>query len=42
MADLAVVFHWPPSEMLEMDITDLNYWRQLAADRMPKKGAGNG
>jgi hypothetical protein len=38
MADIAVVFHWPPSELYEMDLSDLRRWRELAAARMPKAG----
>lgn len=38
MADIAVVFHWPPSELYEMDVADVVKWRKRAAARMPKKG----
>ena len=31
MADIACVFHWPPSELKAMPVTELLKWRQLAA-----------
>lgn len=33
MADVAVIFHWPPSEMYSMTITELLNWREKAARR---------
>jgi len=33
MANLAVVFHWPPSEMCLMTLDELMMWNQKAADR---------
>ncbi|WP_144741835.1 GpE family phage tail protein [Collimonas humicola] len=33
MADIAVVFHWPPQAMDELDITDLMAWRERARVR---------
>ncbi|HHZ9998045.1 TPA: GpE family phage tail protein, partial [Escherichia coli] len=27
MADVAVVFHWPPSELYPMSLTELITWR---------------
>jgi len=33
MADIATVFHWPLSEMLEMSPQDLAFWRQKALER---------
>jgi hypothetical protein len=33
MADLALVFHWPPSELWEMDIDEIFDWRERAAKR---------
>ncbi|TCP99870.1 GpE protein [Sphingomonas sp. PP-F2F-A104-K0414] len=33
MADLAIVFHWPPAAMDEMMIADLMRWRARAAER---------
>ncbi|WP_078690075.1 GpE family phage tail protein [Bartonella schoenbuchensis] len=37
MADIAVVFHWPPSEMMEMEPQELWFWRNEAAERYKKK-----
>lgn len=36
MADLAVAFHWQPSELYEMDLAELRRFRERAAERMPK------
>lgn len=33
MADIAVVFHWPPSAMDGMDLTELMAWRERARQR---------
>ncbi len=33
MADVAAVFHWPLSELREMEIGELLDWRKLALDR---------
>jgi hypothetical protein len=33
MADIAVIFHWPPSEMNNMTLTELCGWRQKALTR---------
>ncbi|PKE29349.1 GpE family phage tail protein [Rahnella sp. AA] len=33
MADIAVIFHWPPSEMDGMSLTDLMNWRSKALQR---------
>lgn len=33
MADVASVFHWPPSEMDAMSIADLMEWHTRAAKR---------
>lgn len=33
MADLAFVFHWPLSDMLDMEVAELVMWRGLAAER---------
>ena len=33
MADVAVVFGWPPSELREMEVEELIEWRRLALDR---------
>ncbi|WP_352752138.1 GpE family phage tail protein [Mesorhizobium sp. M0204] len=37
MADIAVIFHWPPSEMWEMDLSELVMWRTRAAERVKAK-----
>lgn len=34
MADIAVVFHWPPESMYPMDLDELCAWRARAAARM--------
>lgn len=33
MADIALVFHWPPSELNAMSVEELGRWRELAAAR---------
>lgn len=33
MADVALVFHWPPSELREMELEELLRWWELAAER---------
>jgi hypothetical protein len=33
MADIAAVFHWPPSEMEAMSLGELISWRGKAAAR---------
>lgn len=33
MADIAVIFHWPPAAMDEMPLSDLMGWRHQAARR---------
>lgn len=33
MADVACVFHWPPSEMYPLSLTELLTWREKAAKR---------
>jgi hypothetical protein len=33
MADIAMVFHWPPSEMYAMDINELMRWHEKAISR---------
>lgn len=37
MADIAVIFHWPPSELWEMDLDELAMWRKRAEERVRKK-----
>ena len=33
MADIAVIFHWPPSELYPMSLTELTTWREKAIQR---------
>ncbi|MFP9227898.1 GpE family phage tail protein [Pectobacterium cacticida] len=33
VADIAVVFNWPPSELFRMDLGDVIAWRERAAIR---------
>jgi hypothetical protein len=33
MADIAVIFHWPPSELYALSLSDLLTWRELALKR---------
>jgi hypothetical protein len=33
MADIAAVFHWPPSEMWAMSLRELVEWRERARQR---------
>ncbi|MFT4080753.1 GpE family phage tail protein [Rhodomicrobium lacus] len=37
MADLATVFHWPLSELLELTPQELLFWRGLAEERVKAK-----
>lgn len=38
MADLAIVFHWAPSDMADMSLSELMTWRAKAAKRVePEK-----
>ena len=37
MADLAIIFHWPPSEMREMDISEMAKWHERARKRAPRR-----
>lgn len=34
MADIAVVFHWPPAAMHPMDLQELAEWRERARVRI--------
>ena len=29
MADIAMIFHWPPAAMQDMDVGELLHWRNL-------------
>lgn len=33
MADIALIFHWPLSDLLALSLSDLLLWRKLAIDR---------
>lgn len=33
MADLAVIFHWPPNSMADMSLAELMKWRGKAVKR---------
>lgn len=33
MADIAIIFHWPPDCMYSMGLGELMYWRNLAVQR---------
>lgn len=33
MADVAIIFHWPPQSMADMDLSELMAWRDQAAKR---------
>lgn len=33
MADIALIFHWPLSDLQAMDVGELMMWRSLAVDR---------
>lgn len=36
MADIALVFHWPPATMAAMSVSELMTWREAAAERWHK------
>jgi hypothetical protein len=42
MADIAIIFHWPLSDLEAMDVGELLMWRNIAVERwnamLPKKG----
>ena len=41
MADLATVFHWPPSEMDGMDLEELaDWWHRARVRADPKENDG--
>ncbi|WP_225775898.1 GpE family phage tail protein [Pseudomonas sp. Marseille-Q5115] len=33
MADIAVIFHWPPAAMDPLSLTELMEWRERARER---------
>lgn len=34
MADIAFIFHWPPSEMAAMPLDEILNWHTLAKERL--------
>ncbi|WP_419716647.1 GpE family phage tail protein [Altererythrobacter fulvus] len=30
---MALIFHWPPAVLLEMELAELRMWRELAVSR---------
>lgn len=34
MADVAAVFHWPLSDLAQMELEELIYWQRLAIARI--------
>jgi hypothetical protein len=36
MADIAVIFHWPPSELYSLTVNELLTWRDKALQRSGK------
>ncbi|WP_273411315.1 GpE family phage tail protein [Elstera cyanobacteriorum] len=32
MADLAAIFHWPPSELEALTLTDVVFWHRIAGE----------
>jgi len=41
MADIAAVFHWPPSETGAMSPEELAYWWNRARARVPGRNGGD-
>ncbi|AJC66603.1 MULTISPECIES: GpE family phage tail protein [Dickeya] len=39
MADIAVIFHWPPSELYPMSLAELTRWRAKALERSGQTNA---
>ncbi|WP_332060728.1 MULTISPECIES: GpE family phage tail protein [unclassified Bartonella] len=37
IGDIAIVFHWPLSDMMEMEPQELIFWRKQAAERHKTK-----
>ncbi|MGO4413289.1 GpE family phage tail protein [Cupriavidus sp. KB_39] len=33
MADIAVIFHWPPEQLFAMGLSELMEWRERAIER---------
>ncbi|MCF6432597.1 GpE family phage tail protein [Leisingera sp. MMG026] len=42
MADIAMVFHWPPNIMDEMTLEELVMWWGKARDRAEAQNGGSG
>lgn len=40
MADIAVIFHWPLSELAALDLFDLIHWRRRAVARWNRMQGG--
>jgi hypothetical protein len=40
MADIAFIFHWPPSAMDGMELEELAQWREKARERNTPKKSG--
>ena len=38
MADLALVFHWTPADVVDMNVTELMEWRERARQRYEQRG----
>ena len=38
MADVAVVFGWPPSEQRRMEVDELLEWRRITMERVAVSG----
>ena len=40
MADIALVFHWSPGDMEQMELEELALWREKARERFEAQHAG--
>ncbi|MGL4825988.1 MAG: GpE family phage tail protein [Vibrionaceae bacterium] len=41
IADIAIIFHWPLSEMAAMELDELSVWHEMALDRWQQVNGGN-
>lgn len=41
MADIAMVFHWSPADMADLDIEELSRWREKARERTEAQNNAN-
>jgi hypothetical protein len=41
MADIAMVFHWSPTDMADLDIEELGRWREKARARAEAQNKAN-